>query len=512
MASGGGFQVENSKKINIKFIAEFLIVVILSAAVVCIAAVLTGAVSSGWHLVDDHEVFEYIYKFGNGDSIFKVTYDAMRQDYSVLGRVRFIYFPMRVLQAYLFGLDYVSYGCVRVVIAIISLIFLYYCGKELDLIPWQAFLFSMASSVGYQSATWWKLGPQNIQATAFFAAGLFLLIKFIKKGSYPAGIFSTFFFLIMACYHESFIIIYPFILIFAFLGMRENSSLKKKSWYLIVNALMFLILFGFIVFGVGINSNTIGVDVSQSPRALFDNIVASLRGDFKYFWYFGIVLFMILLTYYEELKKTWKEALFALLIVLPQIMLYAKSGFYERYLLPMCIGWSFFFVLAAFKNGFLSGFRKILYIAVLIIMIIMNYRIAIVEADYYRFRGESVTHMLDEALELQSRGYNVASTMGMSNPEADITLQYYFLVHGEKECDYWEDYQTEYDLSDVDLVIAYNRDDRHFTTDPATDLSGLHFVKCGSIDLYFSDRAFGSLSDEEIESLSVRPTIYGIGR
>lgn len=491
---------------------ELILVTLASSLIVFFASIFTGAIGSGWHLVDDHEFFEYIYRFNNGDSIITVTADAMKKDYSFLGRFRLCYFPMRVIQTYLFGFDYVAYGIVRVIIAIISLVFLYYCAKEFDLKPWQAAVFSLASSVGCQSATWWKLGPQNIQATALFAIGLFLLIRFLKKESVSAGIFSIVCFLLMACYHESFIILYPFILVFAFIWMIENKRLKSLLWYIVVNAVVFIALFGVIVFGVGINSNSIGVDVTSSPRVLFDNLVASLRGDFRYFWYFGIILFMILLTYYEKLKEIWHEALYAALIFVPQIMLYLKSGFYERYLLPLCIGWAFFFVLAAFRAGFLSGWRKVLYIVTLILMISLDLRTAVVEADYYRFRGESVTNMLDEALALQRKGYNIASAMGISNPEADITLQYYFLANGQKECDYWTDYQVEYDTTDTDLVIAYNTDDRHYTVDPATDLSGFNYVKCGSIDLYFSDRAFNSLSDAEVESLSVEPTIYGIGR
>ena len=107
-----------------------------------------------------------------------------------------------------------------------------------------------------------------------------------------------------------------------------------------------------------------------------------------------------------------------------------------------------------------------------------------------------------------------------------MTMSAYLRSYGEANCWYWHEktktiknnppYNGDggdevHSVSDVDLFVAYNRDDRHFTMDPTLDLSGFHKIKCGSLDLFFSDRAYAALSDEEIARFKVKPTIYGIG-
>ncbi len=509
---------------------EALCVMIACVALVFGVVIGFGTLGSGWHLVDDHEYFSYIQRFDNGEALSDIIVDTVLEDVNETHRLRFCYFPLRVLQAYLFRFNYIAYSLVKAVLAVFSAFFLYLCGRELRLSRWNSALFTLISMVGAQSATWWKLGPQHIQATLFFAIGFYLMLKYLKNKSLPLGIISIVSYALMANYHESFVIIIPFIMLYVISyfiyerfgeGTEFKTIFKKETlleilrsikgylWYLVAIAILLIVLMAMIVFGVGINSVDIGVSIS--PADNIRNIVESLRGDFRPYYYFGLFNFGILLTFYDRLKKVWLDILMTIVFLAPQFVLYAKSGFYERYLLPMCIGYAFFFVAVGIGKNVIYGWRKSVYTVVICITILCNVRRVAIEADYYRFRGESVTNMLETAEDMTAKGFNVVSCLGICNPEADITVRGYLKAKGLAEGVYWTDYLENYSTQDADLVMVYNRDDRHYVVSPAVDFSGMHFVKCGSIDLFFSDRAFETLTEADKEELKVKPTIYGIG-
>lgn len=344
----------------------------------------------------------------------------------------------------------------------------------------------------------------------------------------------------MANCHESFIVFLPFLILFViYYGYKEESvtkfslvslwqMVKKRLAFLIALCLIFASLMVYIVFFLGVN-NYGAVDVGYPISKAIVNWTGSLiEGDLRYYWWFGIILVVLMATFYDKIKTLWMKMILFASIILPQFILYEKEGVYERYLLPLTIGWALFFVVMMYGLSILNGKRKVIYSVVLFIMAFLLARTVVVEADYYRFRGQSVTAMLNESLEIQNEGFNVASSLGISNPEADLTIQFWSLSHGHKETWYWNEPSKEikelpmrrgdesinssgHDLAEVDLFIAYNRDDRHFTIEPTVELLSMHHVKCGSLDLYYSDRAYSELSEERLSSLKIKPTIYGIG-
>ena len=160
-------------------------------------------------------------------------------------------------------------------------------------------------------------------------------------------------------------------------------------------------------------------------------------------------------------------------------------------------------------------------------MLLFNTHSMIVEGDYYRFRGESVTKSLEEIESLSDRGYNVLCCFGICNPEADWTVDMYLKAHGKKDIYYWSEgagfISTErpffidgtdsgLTVQDMDVIYMYNRNDRHFEIEPSIDLEGFTCVKSGSVDVYFKDSVLDELGQEEIDGLKIRPTIYGIGK
>ena len=523
---------------------ELLIVLAVSAVLVFTMVFGFGTFYSGWHLVDDHMTFGFYDKLKNqGYSLWKLIREMFIYDYVDQYRDRFLFHPHRIIQTYFFGLDPKPYFIVKAVESVFAITAMYYAGKELNLNRAGAAAFSLTYFCGPQCAVWWKHGTPQIEASLFFALGFWMMLRYLKSGSRKHSFLSVLFFLLMSNHHESFIVMLPFIILFAVyydwrkMGDKVQINLevlwkaiRKRLAFEICLAVIFLFHMVYIIFFLGVN-NYGSVDTHYPISDALNNYVLSLRGDLKYYWYFGVVLLFILVSFYEDfVKYLWAELLMLAAIIVPQLALYSKEGLFERYLLPITFAWSILFVGKAYGDGILKEKkRRIAYTVLLWAMIAVSIRKVAIEADYFRFRGQGVTAMLDEVVELQSKGYNVVSTLGTANPEADMTTHKLLAAYNLPDCMYWNtegvldhplhyDWNSEhvdyldFDVQDADFLIEYNRDDRHFTFDQDNiDHSKFNYVRCGTLDLYFSDRLYETFSDEDLERFKIKPTIYGLG-
>ena len=117
--------------------------------------------------------------------------------------------------------------------------------------------------------------------------------------------------------------------------------------------------------------------------------------------------------------------------------------------------------------------------------------------------------------------------LGNANPEADWTVDMYMKSEGLPDVYYLNTVMNKatdvrpmlkadsvnlYDIYEMDVIYAYNRDDRHFVIEPNIDFSDYVQKKCGSIDIYFKKEVIDDIGEEYLDKLSVRPTLYGIGK
>ena len=518
-------------KSNINRLAELVIVTLFSSSLVLFMVVGLRTMFSGWHLVDDHQFLWYITRMNDGESIWSIIWSEQVRDYTTQFRARLLFYPFRVIQAALFGLNTTLYYILKAVEAILTLIFLYYSGKELRLNRFASTLFALASFCGPQSAVWWKLGTPQLQTTLFFSIGFYLMLRYFKTDSKAFAFLSLFSYLFMINFHESFLCLLPFVILFSvYYAFKESDSyesfslsllwtmVKKRLWYEIVLTVFFVALMVYIIFFLGVN-NYGSVEIGYPIRDALDNLIASLHGDLKLYWYFGIVLLIILATFFDSIKKMWMEAILLFSIIIPQLLLYQKEGFYERYLLPIVFAWTFLFIVIPFGYNIMAGRkRRIIYSLILCLMVLLSIRTVATDADYFRFRGESVKATLNEMLELRQQGLDVVSTLPATNPEAEATTQFWLSSHDVSDCMYWNWEASEvvgnpdYDITTADMIIEYNRDDIHFRADMDNiDHSSFEYVKCGSLDLYFSKAVYNSFSEEDLAKFKIKPTIYGIG-
>lgn len=515
---------------------EFIIVVLLFVLLVFGIILGMGTLTSGYHLVDDHEFLKWVYQMEEeGESVFEIIRSEVKMDLSI--RYRPIHIMARVLETGIFGINLVYYSLVKAVGIVASCIFLYYIGRLMGANKIYSFLFSAVSMTGYQSAVWWKLGTHEEQATLLFAAGFFCLLKYLIGRKKKWAISSVLLFFVMCNVKESYMVLAPFIMLYVVYyellpGDKKGEkfslkalwlAIKKDLFYLIALASAFIIPITIVVFFVGTNGyDGVGIDSTIPFSAYLTSFSDAFVHDLKWYTRFGILFCLILLTYWEDLKKLWKEILLAVAFVLPQFLLYGQTGINERYILPVSIGYSFFFIVVIMKWKPLKAKRRAVYILGILLLLAANGRGALREADYFRYRGHSVTTMLETVQKMSEENEDIkVLSCFRPNEEGNLTIDYWMRVHGMDNVYFWteedqiinkvvdrnlyyrEEAYEEQPFEDMNIVVMYNKEDRHWCYTPGLDLTDFTELKCGTLTLYVRNGSGIEIPDTTVEGLRI---------
>ncbi len=486
--------------------------------IVVVFAVLigTGTLTSGIHMVDDHEFLEWFYNIRmKGASVADEIGRVLKIDFNI--RFRPLYIVLRVLEAYVFGANMFWPSVINAVWIIVCMMLLYFCGRIMGAGRFVSGMFALISLVGYQSVVWWKLGPQESFGSMLFALGLYFMLKWLQNGKISRGMISLLFFFLMSNYKESYVLVLPFCGAYILYTVSQDIQkpddwkilllkLKGKYWYIIGLIAIFIYTLAAILLITGVTGYD-GFDVrnSLSVRGYLEVFFRSLDGDLKWYKCFTLLLIAVLLTFWADLKKLWREVLLLIVFLMPQFALYAQTGIAERYMLPCVIGYAWFFVIVVLKGKLLTGKRKMFYLSCLILLLLANARAMIIEADYFRYRGESVTGMLEVVEELaDEQEINILSCF-RPNEEGNLTVYYWMLLNGHDNVYYWTEDSGEinrvcdphlnYDPSDaeiysshkldeMDVVLMYNRNDRHYCYQPSLDSADFEVLDCGSMTIW----------------------------
>lgn len=111
----------------LKFIKknDFVIVSIFFAILVFSLLLGTGTITSGWHMVDDHEFLEYQIEMSRpGGNVFTCMQKALAED--IGSRFRPLYYIFRILLTTVFGSNLVVWSIFKAFEVILAFIFLYF--------------------------------------------------------------------------------------------------------------------------------------------------------------------------------------------------------------------------------------------------------------------------------------------------------------------------------------------------------------------------------------------------
>ena len=482
---------------------EYLLVSLFFALMVFSLLLSTGTITSGWHMVDDHEFLEYQIELSRSEgTVFTCIPKALEED--IGSRFRPLYYIFRVILTTFFGSNLVVWSIFKAIEIVISFIFLYLCARTLKCTVFYSIIFTMVVMVGPQSVVWWKLGPQESTGIMLFAVSFYFLLKWLQTSKNSYAIVSYVFTLTVALYKESFLLLIPFLMCFViysdcnkteFSFSSVRASVRQHFLFMLIYSLTFIAEVLIIILVVGVSSpGYVGFDSSVTLHQYKIYWLDAIRNYLKYFLYFMIPAGLIIITFIKSWRLLLKEFFIACLIMFPQIILYCKTGLEERYILPWSFGFAYFFILSICKLPQFKGLRKLLYSGIIFIFLLFHFKVLVNEADYFAYRGHSVTTVLNEALKYSNAETNILSAYSPYE-ESDITVSCWMQLKGRNNVFTWneeektctdrsgEGYGRTEDVSQMDIILFYNPKDRHYCYDPSIDITNYTRIDYGTMTM-----------------------------
>lgn len=302
---------------------------------------LSGTLGSGFHFTDDHQIIVYSETVKDSGAL-KIAVDWIAEDIGRVGRFLPVYYIHRLLQVKFFGADFFIWGLYDGLMVWAGSFFLSAAFLVLGFTLFEALLFPLLAFLGFQSAVWWKFGTAETIGMPMLAALLLLsALGARRRRRLIDGAFILLAIVLMLT-KESFLVFIPAIV---FLKVWLEKKESGKGWLTAarLNALPVLVLLAWL-----------------GGQLLFIKFYVKSTGiGYAGYYGFHVVPFMRALTGYLFLTQAWvipaglglawaawpdkgrKFAagllplfIFMALALLPQALLHAKSGVYERYLFP----------------------------------------------------------------------------------------------------------------------------------------------------------------------------------
>lgn len=369
----------------------------------------SGSLFSGYHFTDDHEIAHINYnltveKLG----IFEVSSQWIHNDL-LTGRFRPFYYIHRIFQTRLLGINFAWWSLYTGMLGVFTTFFLFMFGRLISFSIREALLFSFLITLGAQSAVWWQLGPAETIGT-FLLAGALVFAALSEKVNKYKSLYESLFVvlvLIMSLSKESFILVIPAIAALKVWMSRHMKtlswleSLKKNSLSLSILGIIFCTEFVFIKFYIGLNPEIGYAGVDGFNISSIINATQSLS-QAGYWWIILISLISIRLTikspYSQSLPPILNSLYFPVillfLVAIPQILLYAKSGIVQRYILPGILGYAFLII--TLYNYLNKNYKFTAKLILLLIMITLSFNLSLAwdAAHTFALEGKSTAALL----------------------------------------------------------------------------------------------------------------------
>lgn len=377
------------------YVKELLVVLLISILYVFGTLIMSGTLFSGYHLQDDHEIIRWGLSYRISESSLA---DTLFAGFPWIGqRFRPLYLLVRRLRIFLFGDNFLAWsitiGCEIVVCIIVA----YYVAKLWKCNMIISMMFALLIITGDQSAIWWRLGPQEPMGLLLLMISILLILRYqINKGIgwlIAYGVTA----LLCSWSKESFTLILPMIPLIGisydvvFLTKEKSvfrailQSIKKNLWAVVLCACIFLWNMYLIIFKVGLlSTGYAGIDVTYSIK---DYICAIIRmATFLKEYFVGILVVLIIYFFFFALNNREKSRSIVnknfLLRLLPviiialgaiglQLILHAKGGMWERYLVPMTTPWSILCVIVVYL--IIRENKKLVFAQAIVLSILLCY-------------------------------------------------------------------------------------------------------------------------------------------
>lgn len=454
----------------------------------------SGALFAGFHFIDDHEQMRMESDLrAPGASLGQVVQTWVARDLKV--RFRPLYYVHRVLLVKLIGTNWVLWELHQALLAVLTSLLLFAFCRRMGWAWTESILFPLLALVGPQAAIYWRLGPQEALGMLFLAAALYGMARAEtaprRRAGYEAlGLIAA---ALAALCKESFILVLP-ALAFWRVWLAEAAEPPDASpplgWWgalrrarLSVAVLLLVCAGGLfvVVSRVGTeNTGYAGVEGTGPGGAL----LCLWRGFSHYELYtLALGLAALFAANFAARRRVGPSLIPALalflLLLLPQGMLYAKSGIYERYHLPAAVGLAFFlgWVYRALRRR--NSWLALAFLVVLLANAGWHARREFRHAQEWRAAGRSIQAFLTalERLSDERSTLLVVADPAFNNEEA-LSLKSYLSAKGIRRTLYvypvWAPPYTAFDRALIkrdDFTVWFEgRVARQRTPPPRVDL------------------------------------------
>ncbi len=394
----------------------------------------SGTLDSGYHFQDDHEIIR-IKSDLHSSSIYDVIRQWVKEDLGY--RFRPMYFIHRILITHLFGSNFLLLSLYTGLLGTFTFISTFFGMKNLGFNNIESTLTLFITFIGPQSAIWWRLGPNETIGITFLGLSFLFMSRCLnKKRSYRLNnILFAFFLLLSSLCKESFLIIVPAFIVYKVFNEKNSLkiSLKKslqKNLISIVLILAFILEIYFIKSYVGLNKiGYAGIDLNlKSTMRGILGILNHLITPYFYILFLAFILLIIqkAISKHYSFKPLVLPAIFSILVVAPNLVLYAKSGMWERYFLPTSFGLAF--LISSLTKEYGEGIRIM---KVIIAIIIIFFYIPILKDTYSTAKSFTKEGLILKSLVSNTKTHYDRDTKSLIvvDPvkyyEQSISLKYY---------------------------------------------------------------------------------------
>lgn len=364
------------------FWLEHIVILMLGVLTVFGTLYRTGVITSGFHMLDDHELIRFNLAFTeNNASLGETIRYAILNDFGG-GRYRPLYWLERVTGSKLWGDELTCWNCYTAVKGVLTFYFLYYTARYLKYNRIVSFLFVGIILFGSQFTPWFRCANQESTGLLFCALTLYFIAIQYFYGKYNGLLFNAVIVLgaiLCGLTKESFVLFMPvFIALKFWLEYCQKGEfircLKGNLAVYVLIALSALINVGMILFYVGVDHvSYAGFHEATALTEYWSGIRYSLKFNLgSYTIAGGVFLFAILLYVFEipkeKRKKYFGFTVISVYVMTVQLIAHAKSLMWERYIIPWIVGYALLFVLLGYRIFEQNRWRRSIYIVALAIL------------------------------------------------------------------------------------------------------------------------------------------------
>jgi len=378
---------------------------------------LTGTLYSGFHFTDDHDVIRIKADFAYS-SIEREARLLTREITSPHLRFRPFYMFHRRAAAAILGTDFFAWSVYFGFLAVFTSFFLFLVMRKTGFSILESFFFPGFVLLGEQAAIWWKLGANEILGMFMLSVTLLWMVKSAQAPTTGKRLYSNILWIIFAVLmswsKESFILMIPALIVWKW-------WLTDRKARAIFPSVILAGVFALELLHVMRNVGTAGIRYAGYEGFRLSPFISTFFRSFIVSGGWVIIVLAVILIYLRLKKKgdsleegekkpdlLWGTVISGL-IIMPQVLLYTKSGIMERYLLPAVVGYGLLAVVLlreiwkkrnTFETGGKKWFLKLSWFQIaalgaMIVVLALNSRVTRYSAIGFAHKGRDVRAWFD---------------------------------------------------------------------------------------------------------------------